>query len=154
VCHVEKNLSYPFEKTRYRLFCIASNIEPVSTIFVKTVLIADDSASMRLSVRMLLEGRHKQLMVREAFDGVDAIVKAKTSKPDLILLDLAMPRLNGAEAATVLRSEMPETPVILFTLYTDLHADSICAEIGVDFVSKVEGIPKLLERVDALLLPN
>jgi len=120
----------------------------------KTVLIADDSASMRLSVRMLLESRHKQLVVREAVDGVDAIEKAKKSKPDLILLDLAMPRLNGAEAATVLKSDMPETPVILFTLYTDLHADSICEAIGVDFVSKVDGIPKLLERIDALLLPN
>ena len=120
----------------------------------KTVLIADDSASMRLSVRMLLESRHKQLVVREAVDGVDAIEKAKKSKPDLILLDLAMPRLNGAEAATVLKSDMPETPVILFTLHTDLHADSICAAIGVDFVSKVDGIAKLLERVDALLLPN
>jgi hypothetical protein len=49
---------------------------------------------------------------------------------------------------------MPETPVILFTLHTDLHADSISAAIGVNFISKVEGIPKLLERVDALLLPN
>ena len=69
--------------------------------------------------------------MREAIDGVDAIEKAKKSK----------------------KSDMPETPVILFTLYTDLHADSICAAIGVDFVSKVDGIPKLLERVDALL-PN
>ena len=108
---------------------------------------------MRLSVRMLLEGRHRELVVREAVDGLDAIEKAKKSKPDLILLDLAMPRLNGAEAATVLKNDMPETPVILFTLYTDLHADSICAAIGIDFVSKVEGIPKLLERVDALLPP-
>ena len=119
----------------------------------KTILIADDSASMRLSVRMLLEGRHKQLMVREAVDGVDAIEKAKKSKPDLILLDLAMPRINGAEAATVLKQDMPGTPVILFTLHTDVHADSICEAIGIDFVSKVDGIPKLLERVDALLAP-
>jgi CheY-like chemotaxis protein len=82
----------------------------------KTVLIADDSASVRLSVRLLLQGRHKELVVREAVDGVDAIEKAKKSKPDLILLDLAMPRLNGAEAAAVLKNEMPGTPVILFTL--------------------------------------
>jgi CheY-like chemotaxis protein len=58
---------------------------------------------MRLSVRLLLEGRHKELVVREAVDGVDAIEKAKQSKPDLILLDLAMPRLNGAGAAAVLK---------------------------------------------------
>ena len=119
----------------------------------KTVLIADDSASMHLSVRFLLQGRHTGLVVREAVDGVDAIEKAKKSKPDLILLDLAMPRLNGAEAATVLKSDMPETPVILFTLNTDLHADTVFAAIGIDFISKVDGIPKLLERVDALLPP-
>ena len=120
----------------------------------KTVLIADDSASVRLSVRLMLEGRHTELVVREAVDGLDAIEKAKKSKPDLILIDLAMPRLNGAEAATVLKNDMPETPVVLFTLYTDLHADSVCAAIGVDFISKADGIPKLLERVGTLLPPN
>ncbi len=119
----------------------------------KTVLIADDSASVRLSVRLLLQGRHKELVVREAFDGMDAIEKARKSKPDLILLDLAMPRVNGAEAATVLKNDLPETPVILFT-YTDLRLDSLCETLGVDFISKVDGIPKLLERVDALLPPT
>ena len=88
----------------------------------------------------------------EAVDGVDAIEKAKKSKPDLILLDLAMPRLNGVEAAAVLKNEMPQTPVILFTL-TELQVDTLCAAIDVDFISKVDGIPKLLERVDALLPP-
>jgi CheY-like chemotaxis protein len=122
-------------------------------MMAKTVLIADDSASVRLSVRLLLLGRHKELVVREAIDGQDAIEKAKKSKPDLILLDLAMPRLNGAEAAAVLKNEMPETPVILFTL-TELHVDNLCAAIDVDFISKVDGIPKLLERVDALLPPT
>jgi CheY-like chemotaxis protein len=126
--------------------CIASYIEEASTSFVaKTVLIADDSASMRLSVRLLLQGRHTELEVREAVDH---------RKPDLILLDLAMPRLNGVEAASILKKAMPETPVILFTMYTDLLADSVCAAIGVDFISKADGVSKLLERVDALLLPN
>jgi len=74
---------------------------------IKTVLIADDSASMRLSVRLLLQGRHAELVVREAVDGVDAIEKAKKSRPDLILLDLAMPRLNGVEAATVILRNLP-----------------------------------------------
>jgi len=90
-------------------------------------------------------------VVSEAVDGVDAIAKAKETNPDLILLDLAMPRLNGAEAASVLKNTLPEIPIILFTMYTDLHADCLCAFIGVDFISKVDGIPKLLERVDALL---
>jgi CheY-like chemotaxis protein len=118
----------------------------------KTVLIADDSASVRLSVRLMLEGRHTEIVVREAVDGLDAVEKAKKSKPDLILLDLAMPRLNGAEAATVLKNDLPKTPVILFTL-TDMRPDALCEALGVDFISKVDGIPKLLERVDALLPP-
>jgi CheY-like chemotaxis protein len=120
----------------------------------RIVLIADDSASMRLSVRMLLEGRHTELMVCEAVDGIDTIQKAKTAQPDLILLDLSMPRLNGAEAAAVLKNDMPKTPVILFTMINDLRVDALCAAIGVDFISKADGIPKLLERVDALLPPN
>jgi len=102
----------------------------------------------------LLERRHSELIVSEAVDGVDAIEKAKKTRPDLILLDLAMPRLNGVEAASILKNNLPETPIILFTMYTDLHADTISAFIGVDFVSKVEGIPKLLERVDSLLPPT
>ena len=71
--------------------------------------------------------------------------KARKSKPDLILLDLAMPRLMGAEAATLLKKDSPETPIILFT-YTDLHAASLCQAIGLDFISKIDGLPKLLER--------
>jgi CheY-like chemotaxis protein len=114
-------------------------------------MIADDSASMRRSVRFLLEGRHSELIVSEAVDGVDAIETAKQLRPDLILLDLAMPRLNGAEAAMVLKHTLPETPIILFTMYTELNADALSGFLGVDFISKVDGIPKLLERVDALL---
>jgi CheY-like chemotaxis protein len=129
---------------------IEHHLEAVS----KNVLIADDSASMRRSVRFLLERRHSELLVSEAVDGVDAIEKAEETKPDLILLDLAMPRLNGAEAASVLKSTLPETPIILFTMYTDLQADSFSGFIGVDFISKVDGLPKLLERIDALLPPT
>jgi type I site-specific restriction endonuclease len=58
------------------------------------------------------------------------------------------------EAAAVLKNEMPETPVILFTLSTDLYADAVSAALGVDFISKVDGLPKLIERVDALLPPT
>jgi CheY-like chemotaxis protein len=120
----------------------------------KIVLIADDRASMRRSVKFLLERRHADLVVQEAVDGVEAIELAKQTKPDLILLDLAMPRLNGVEAATILRNTLPGTPIILFTMYTDLHADLLSGFLGVDFISKVDGLPKLLERVDALLPPS
>lgn len=119
----------------------------------KIVLIADDSASMRLAVRILLEGRDTELSVHEAVDGVDAIERARELKPDLILLDLAMPRLNGAEAAVVLKNTLPTTPIILFTL-TDLNIGALSATSGIDaFISKDGGIPELLETFDAFLCP-
>jgi CheY-like chemotaxis protein len=119
----------------------------------RSVLIADDSASMRRSVRFLLERQRTELRISEAVDGVDAIEKARGAKPDLILLDLAMPRLNGVEAASILKYILPKTPIILFTMHTDLHADSLSAFINVDFVSKVDGVSRLLERVDTYLPP-
>ncbi len=64
-----------------------------------------------------------------------------------------MPRLNGAEAATVLKNAMPETPVILFTMYADMLSETLCKAIGVVCISKTDGASKLLERVDALLSP-
>jgi two-component system, LytTR family, response regulator AlgR len=132
----------------------AQHARNLKWFMAKTVLVADDHASMRLSVRLLLEGRHAELSVCEAVDGVDAIHKAKKSQPDLILLDLAMPGLNGAETATILKEAMPGTPIILFTMCTDLLANSLSNAIGIDFISKADGMPKLLERIDALLLPE
>src|SRR5215831_4937199 len=115
----------------------------------KTVLIADDSATMRLTVRLLMEGRNAELDVREAVDGVDAIEKAEMLKPDLIVLDLAMPRLNGAEAASVLKKTMPDTPIILFTLYSEVGR-VLSTATGVEVISKTDDFPRLLERVDTL----
>ncbi len=89
--------------------------------------------------------------MREAMDGLDAIEKAKKSKPDLIILDLVMPRLNGAESAMVLKNKMPQTPVILFMM-TDLPVYP-CHAVGVDFILKTD-VSKLLERADALLPPT
>jgi DNA-binding NarL/FixJ family response regulator len=66
-----------------------------------------------------------------------------------------MPRLNGAEAAVVLKNTLPATPIILFTLNTDLDIRSLSSMIGIDaFISKDGGIPKLLETFDAFCPPH
>ena len=118
------------------------------------VLVADDSASTRLAVRRLLEGRHPELSIREAIDGLDAIQQAEKLKPDLILLDLNMPRVNGAEAASALKNLLPDTPIIMFTVFQDLIGQSLCSALGVESISKTDSVSKLLERVDALFPPS
>jgi DNA-binding NarL/FixJ family response regulator len=118
---------------------------------MKTILIVDDNDSIRRVLRQQLDGKEGLTVCGEAVDGVDAIGKAKSLKPDLILLDLLMPRLNGAEAASVLKQHMPETPIILLTLHGESF-QNLAAAVGVDLVvAKSDGIRNLVEHVNRLL---
>ena len=115
---------------------------------MKQILVVDDSKSMRLALRLLLQSRSELEVCGEAVDGLDAIEKAKRLKPDVILLDLAMPKLNGALAALVLRSDNPAVKIILFTLYADSVRDKMAAVSGIDLVvSKADGLGHLLQCI-------
>jgi DNA-binding NarL/FixJ family response regulator len=93
--------------------------------------------------------------MREAADGVEAIDRAAELKPDLILLDLAMPRLNGAEVASILKHAIPRVRIVLFTMYADDFGQKLATAIGVDVVlSKPEGLTKLGEYLKVLMNPD
>jgi DNA-binding NarL/FixJ family response regulator len=118
----------------------------------KRILIVDDSATIRTLIRAFLESRTGFEVCGEATDGVDAIEKAKTLKPDLIILDLAMPRMNGAEAASILKGMMPDVPIILFSMYHETLGKSLASAIRVDVVlSKPDGMGRMVEHVQSLL---
>lgn len=115
------------------------------------VLLIDDGDAVRDVIRIFLEKRGFQVC-GEAADGVEAIEKAKALKPDLIILDLAMPRMNGIEAASILSSIMPSVPIILLTMYGDFMGASLAAATGIKaVVSKTDGLDKLVDRVQSLL---
>lgn len=81
----------------------------------------------------------------EAADGVEGVEKAKALKPDLIVLDLAMPRMNGIEAASILSHTMPSIPIIMFTLYEEFLGSSLISATGIKAVlSKTAGLDKLV----------
>jgi len=82
----------------------------------KHVLIADDSVTVRQILKRYLSTREDVVVCGEAVNGREAVQQAMTLNPDLILLDLAMPELNGAEVASVLKTAIPETRIILFTM--------------------------------------
>jgi DNA-binding NarL/FixJ family response regulator len=118
----------------------------------KSILIVDDSDTVRKVTRLFLESQIGLQVCGEAVDGVDAVEKAKELKPDLILLDLAMPRMNGIEAASVLKRMMPRVPIVIFTLYKELLGTSLTSTIGIDAVlSKPDGGWKLVDCVRSLL---
>ena len=117
----------------------------------KNILIVDDSDITRKIIRLFLEIQIGFEVCGEAVDGVDAIEKAKKLKPDLILLDLAMPRMNGIEAASVIKGMMPQVSIVLFTMYKETVGKAIASAVGIDAVlSKLDGGWKLLEYVQTL----
>jgi DNA-binding NarL/FixJ family response regulator len=122
----------------------------------KQVLIADDNNVVRHIIKSFLTLLREDLAVcGEAVNGLEAVEKAKMLKPDLVLLDLAMPEMNGAEAAFVLKKALPEVPIILFTMYSENIGRYLTSAIGVEAVlSKQGGLTKLAEAVDDILGPN
>lgn len=117
----------------------------------KSILVADDSETVRKVIRVFLETQIDLEVCGEAANGFDAIERAKELKPDLIVLDLSMPEMNGIEAASVLKRFMPDVPIVLFTLYGEKLGHAAASAVGVDaVVSKPEGGWKLVECVRTL----
>jgi DNA-binding NarL/FixJ family response regulator len=115
-------------------------------------LIADDSETIRTILRRFIESREGFEVCGEAVDGVDAIEKAKELNPDLIILDLAMPRMNGAAAASVLKRRMPKTPIVLFTIYDGVMGRALASAVKVDLVlAKPNGLHDMVTHVEELL---
>jgi CheY-like chemotaxis protein len=122
---------------------------------ISTILIVDDYPAVRRVLRGLLENRLCSVVCIEATNGFDAITKAKMSCPDLIILDLSMPKMNGLEAATILRKTMPQVPLFLLTFHESREVDSQAASVGIRAVfSKCSGINALVEQASDLLNPS
>jgi DNA-binding NarL/FixJ family response regulator len=118
----------------------------------KRILIADDSEHVRRVVHTYLSQRDFDVC-GEAADGQDAIEKAQKFKPDLILLDVVMPRTNGIVAASVLKERMPNVRIVLFTMYSEAVAATFPRQrLSVDaVVDKVDGMSRLEQCVQGLL---
>ncbi|MBI2854809.1 MAG: response regulator transcription factor [Chloroflexi bacterium] len=81
----------------------------------KTVLIVDDHDLFRDGIASLLQARDYQV-VGEASNGLEAVVRARELKPDIILMDIRMPTMGGLEATRLIRSELPDTKIIMLTV--------------------------------------
>src|ERR1700681_3833546 len=117
----------------------------------KRVLIADDSTSVRNVIRTFLRDHEEIEICGEAVDGLEALEKAQRLKPDLVLLDLVMPEINGAEVASILKQKMPNVRIILFTMYTEKIGKFLSSAIGVDAVlAKPDGMARVVESINSL----
>jgi two-component system, NarL family, nitrate/nitrite response regulator NarL len=118
----------------------------------KCILIVDDFEPIRKAIRSLFESRPGFAVCGEAADGLDAIQKAQELEPDLIILDLSMPRMSGIKAAPILKKMLPQTPIVLLTSYHHALQGYDTRAAGIDAVApKGADISLLLDSVQGLL---
>jgi DNA-binding NarL/FixJ family response regulator len=103
-----------------------------------TIVVADDAADYREVVRAILSPMSDTIViVGEAEDGEQALALVRRERPDLVITDLIMPRLDGVELTRRIRQELPETKVILMSSYTEDAYRLMASDSGADaFVSK------------------
>ncbi|MBZ0299522.1 MAG: response regulator transcription factor [Anaerolineae bacterium] len=83
------------------------------------ILLADDHAVLRSGLRLLIDNQPDLSVVGEANDGAETLVKAREHRPDVILLDLNMPGLDGLGAVPLLRKDVPEARILILTMHDD-----------------------------------
>jgi CheY-like chemotaxis protein len=116
----------------------------------RSVLVVDDHAVVRRMVGSLFKARGFE--VSDAENGAQAVEKARQIHPNLIVLDLAMPVMNGFEAARELKTLMPEVPLVMFTNTVGLIVEEEARSAGISaVVSKSGSCYQLLEQANTLL---
>jgi|ERR1700723_1769987 CheY-like chemotaxis protein len=117
----------------------------------KRVLIADDNAHLRKALCRLFEGHAYLEICAEAANGREAVEKAIAIRPDLIILDLSMPVMNGLEAARHLSALMPHVPKILFTLHAHALIKSDLDAAGISRVVSKSDMVELIGHSEDLV---
>ncbi|MDX1657384.1 MAG: response regulator transcription factor [Nitriliruptorales bacterium] len=121
------------------------------TVPTATVLIVDDESDVRLTLRTVLRSSEQLEVVGEAADGHEAIDMTRELEPDIVLLDLMMPEMDGREAAPIIFREHPRTMiVILSALSATDEAETMIASGAFAYVEKSEMGPQLRDGVETL----
>jgi DNA-binding NarL/FixJ family response regulator len=112
-----------------------------------TIILADDHPVVRQGIRILLERDHFEI-VGEAVNGIEAIHLAEKYQPDIVVLDLAMPVMNGITAVPQIRVVSPRSKVVLLTMYTEEHHVLQALRAGVKAcVTKTQAVEHLISAI-------
>ena len=117
------------------------------------VLIVDDEADVRLLLRVQLETEGFEV-VGEATDGEEAVPACDQLRPDVVVLDLLMPRVNGLEAIPRLREAHPEVGIVAYTAVAGEFVRNEMARLGIPLVLKTGSVQPLVRALHASLGPT
>src|SRR5215210_1248212 len=116
------------------------------------VIIADDHDLVRESMRSLLDSEPDLRIVDEAKDGQESIELTRLQRPDLVLMDVRMPKVNGFEATRTIKEELPTTKVLIVSAYEDPLWDSEAVRAGADgYVLKLSLVQDQLDAIRGVL---
>ncbi|HEY2456825.1 MAG TPA: response regulator transcription factor [Candidatus Acidoferrum sp.] len=116
------------------------------------IVIADDHEVVRRGVCSILESRRDLEVIGEAVNGADAIQKALELRPDLVILDVSMPILDGFAAARQINKNLPQVPILMLSMHDGKEMVRASKSAGAQgFVTKTEVGSTLLTAVDILL---
>jgi DNA-binding NarL/FixJ family response regulator len=116
------------------------------------VLVVEDHRDWRNLVRLLFQMRPEWQVICEVSDGLEAVLKAQELKPDLILLDIGLPKLNGIEAARRIRQHSPNSKIIFLSMDNSLDVVQVALSAGGHgYVYKPSAQSDLLPAIDAVL---
>lgn len=118
------------------------------------ILVAEDNPSVRGAMRRVLEHANETWQIIEAGDGSEAIEKAKEFRPDLIILDLVMPTMDGFDAAREITRILPRIPILMHTMFSSPMVDLEALSIGVRKVVPKSESEALVSAVLEILQPN
>ena len=115
------------------------------------ILLVDDHPIVRQGLKTLLEGRSGWEVIGEASDGAEALEKAKELSPDVMVLDVTMPRMNGLEACRVLRKRAPQLEILFVTQHDSPQMMREALDAGArGYVVKSNAARDLLAAVEAV----
>ncbi len=114
----------------------------------KRILLADDHTVMRQGLIQLMSGQPGIKIVGEASSGLEAIEMARKIQPDVVVMDVAMPIIDGIEATRRIKAELPFTIIIGLSMLTDSHVQQVMREAGaIAVLSKTESITELFKLI-------
>ncbi|GAB2782007.1 nitrate respiration regulation response regulator NreC [Rhabdobacter roseus] len=116
------------------------------------ILIADDHQLFNDGMKMMLSVEDTLEVVGQVFSGKDVLHAVHTLQPDLLLLDINMPQLNGLEVAEKLRDHHPTLRIIMLTMYSDRKFVEDCSRLGVPgYILKNSGVDEVLNAIETVL---
>ena len=96
-----------------------------------SIILAEDHIKVRQGLRRIIEEDPNLQVIHEADDGVELLKLLEDNTPDIVILDISMPRLEGIEAAQIIKQRYPGIKIIILTMHRELHYFSRAQEIGV-----------------------